>query len=81
MFSFTTNYTDLIFKIIIVNQKWIAKNGMERRDAEAQSLFFERAKHTESSTYLRALCLLSKLFLCVFASLRSIFSQTNFVLL
>ena len=26
-------------------------------------------------------CLLSKLFLCVFASLRSIFSQTNFVLL
>ena len=40
---------------------------MERRDAEAQSYFFERAKHTESGTYLRALCLLSKLFLRVSA--------------
>ena len=52
---------------------------MERRDAEAQSLFFfKRAKHTESGTYLRALCLLSKLFLCVFVSLRSIFSQNQY---
>ena len=34
----------------IVNQKWIAKNGMERRDAEAQSLFiffFESKVHKE----------------------------------
>ena len=30
----------------IVNQKWIAKNGMERRDAEAQS-FFESKVHKE----------------------------------
>ena len=72
----------LAFSCFIVNQKWIAKNGMERRDAEAQSLFFfKRAKHTESGICLRSLCLLSKLFLRVFASLRSIFSQTNFVLL
>ena len=38
-----------LWERFIVNQKWIAKNGMERRDAEAQSLFFfERAKCTKS---------------------------------
>ena len=31
----------------IVNQKWIAKNGMERRDAEAQSLFFLREQSAQ----------------------------------
>ena len=35
------------------SQQWIAKHGMERRDAEAQSLFFERAKHTGSGIWLR----------------------------
>ena len=62
------------------------RNGLRKMEWNAETqkrkvYFFERAKHTESGTYLCALCLLSKLFLCVFASLRSIFSQTNFVLL
>lgn len=39
----------------IINQKWIAKNGMERRGAEAQSLFFKGAKHIESGIWLRVL--------------------------
>ena len=40
----------------IINQKWIAKNGMERRGAEVQSLFFFKgAKHIESGIWLRVL--------------------------
>ena len=37
---FNIKYVTADFSYRKVNQKWIAKNGMERRDAEAQSLFF-----------------------------------------
>ena len=36
-----------LWERFIVNQKWIAKNGMERRDAEAQSLFFLREQSAQ----------------------------------
>ena len=56
------------------------ENGMERRDAEAQSFIFIKHRGTETQSLFFERTEFSKLSLRVFVSLCPIFSQTNLLL-